>query len=128
MNRNKRTALVDRVTKAAEAALAVQDYVSPIDVLLGIRWLEPSALQRWRQGQIDCLEHSIQTPLPRISEALTLFRSSAAGKGLSASETPYVARTPQRQALRFSQSGDPTIERLYRTHWVSPKLSEKQRE
>jgi len=26
------------------------------------------------------------------------------------------------------QSGDPGIERLYRTHWVSPALSEKKRE
>src|SRR4029077_2321413 len=37
-------------------------------------------------------------------------------------------RTPQRHTLPFSRGGDPTIERLYRTHWVSPGLSEKQRE
>src|SRR5712671_6961752 len=30
--------------------------------------------------------------------------------------------------LQFSKSGDPTIERLYRTHWVSPELSERKRE
>jgi hypothetical protein len=47
---------------------------------------------------------------------------------LSASQTHYVARTPQRQTLRFSRSGDPTIEALYRTHWVSQQLSEKKRE
>jgi hypothetical protein len=39
----------------------------------------------------------------------------------------YVARTPQRQTLRFSRSGNPTIEASYRTHWVSPELSEKKR-
>jgi hypothetical protein len=39
-----------------------------------------------------------------------------------------VARTPQRQTLRFSRSGDHTIEQLYRTHWVSPALSEQKRE
>ncbi len=128
MNRKNRTALVDRVSEAAEASLAVQAYVSPIDVLIGIRWLDPGALQRWRQGQIDCLESAIQTPLPHISEALTLFRSWAVNKGLSAGKTQYVARTPQRQTLRFSQSGDPAIERLYRTHWVSSELSPKQRE
>ena len=128
MNRKNRTALVDRVTTAAEASLAAQAYVSPIDVLIGIRWLDPGAASRWRQGQVDCLESSIQTPLPRISEALTLLRSWAANKGLSASETEYVARTPQRQTLRFSHSGDPAIERLYRTHWVSSDLSAKQRE
>ena len=37
-------------------------------------------------------------------------------------------RAPQRQRLRFSRSGNPTIERLYRTHWVSPELSKRKRE
>jgi hypothetical protein len=39
-----------------------------------------------------------------------------------------VARTPQRQILRFSRSGDEAVERLYRTRWVSPALTEKKRE
>ena len=30
--------------------------------------------------------------------------------------------------LRFSKSGDDGIERAYRTHWVSPELSERRRE
>ena len=128
MTPKNRAELADRVGKAAEAALAAQHYVSPLDVLLGIGWLDPGTLKRWRQGQIDCLERVVQTNLSRISEAMKLFRSWAAGKGLFGSETDYVARTPQRQRLRFSRSGDPTIERLYRTHWVSPELSEKKRE
>ena len=33
MSRKNRNALADRVVKAAEAALAAQGYVSPIDVL-----------------------------------------------------------------------------------------------
>ena len=59
---------------------------------------------------------------------MKLFRSWAAGKGLVPSETAYVARSPQRRILRFSKSGNPTIEQLYRTHWVSTELSERQRE
>ena len=128
MTPKNRAKLADPVSKAAETALAAQHYVSPLDVLVGIGWLDPGAVTRWRQGQIDCLEGVIQTNLPRISEAMKLFRSWAAGKGLSESETDYVARTPQRQRLRFSRSGNPTIEKLYRTHWVSPELSERKRE
>jgi hypothetical protein len=128
MGQKQRTALVDRVTKAAEAALAAQHYVSPVDVLVGIGWLVPSVLESWRRGQTDCLEGVIQTNPSRVAEAMTLLRSWAAAKGLAASETDYVARAPQRQTLRFSRSGDPTIERFYQTHWVSPALSEKQRE
>jgi hypothetical protein len=128
MTPKNRAKLADRVSKAAETSLAAQHYVSPIDVLVGIGWLDAGAVKRWRQGQIDCLEGVVQTNLSRISEAMRLFRSWAAGKGLLTSETDYVARTPQRPRLRFSQSGNPTIERLYRTHWVSPTLSERKRE
>jgi hypothetical protein len=128
MSPKNRARLADRVVKAAEAALAASGHVSSIDVLLGIGWLDPSSLERWRRGQIDCLEGAIQTKPPRISEAMKLFRSWAAERGLKASRTHYVARTPQRQTLRFSRSGDRTIEELYRTHWVAAELSEKKRE
>jgi poly(3-hydroxybutyrate) depolymerase len=128
MNPENRRKLEDRVVKAAEASLAAQGYASPIDVLVGIGWLDPSAVKRWRQGQIDCLERVVQANLSRISEAMKLFRSWASAKGLSASETHYVTRTPQRQTLRFSRSGNPAIEKAYRTHWVSRALSERKRE
>ena len=128
MHPHNRKKLDDRVIRAAEAALAARKYVSPVDVLVGIGWLDPHAVKRWQQGQIDYLEGVVQTNLPRISEAMKLFRSWATAKGLSPSETHYVARTPQRQTLRFSKSGAPMIEQLYRTHWVSPELSERKRE
>jgi len=120
--------LDDRVIRAAEAALAAQKYVSPVDVLVGIGWLDPGALKRWQQGRVEYLEGVVQTNLPRISEAMRLFRSWAAAKGLIPSETSYIARTPLRQTLRFSKSGSPTIEKLYRTHWISGELSQKGQE
>jgi hypothetical protein len=43
MNPKNRNALADRVVKAANAALAAQGYVSPIDVLVGIGWLDAAA-------------------------------------------------------------------------------------
>ena len=128
MHPKNRQALEDRVIKAAEAALGQQDYVSPIDVLLGIGWLDASSLARWRQGRVECLERVVQANLARISEAMKLFRAWAAQKGLKPSETRYVSRNRGRGELRFSVSGDFGIEKLYRTHWVSPKLSEKKRE
>jgi hypothetical protein len=128
MTPKNRAALAARVTAAAEAALAARHYVSATDILLGIQRLDPSHEKRWRQGQVDYLERVIHTNLPRISEAMRLFRSWAAAKGLVPSETIYVARTPARQRLRFSKSGDPGVEKNYRTHWVSPALSERKRE
>jgi hypothetical protein len=128
MGKNNKTPIADRVARAAEAALADQHYVSAIDVLVGIGWLDAGAVKRWRQGQVDCLERVTRGNLPRITEAMKAFRQWAADKGLLPSETTYVAQSPRRQALRFSVGGTETIERLYRTHWISPQLSEKKRE
>ena len=128
MHPHNRKKLEDRVIRAAEAALAARKYVSPVDVLVGIGWLDPGALTRWQRGQVDYLEAVVQTNLPRISEAMKLLRSWAAAKGLTPSETHYVSRTPSRQMLRFSKSGNPTIEKLYRTHWLSAELSSRKRE
>jgi hypothetical protein len=127
MDPHNRKTLNDRVVRAAEAALAAQKYVSSIDVLVGIGWLDPGAVKRWRQGQVGYLEAAVQTNLSRISEAMQLFRSWAGAKGLIPSETAYVARASSRPHLRFSKSGNPAIEKLYRTHWVSPELSENKR-
>jgi hypothetical protein len=55
-NRDK---LARRVVRAAEAALQEQNYVSPIDVLLGIGWLDRGTEKRWRQGQIAYLERAV---------------------------------------------------------------------
>jgi hypothetical protein len=57
-----------------------------------------------------------------------LLRRWAQGRGLTPSETAYVARTRGREELRFSGSGDPALERAYLTHWVSPQLTERQRD
>jgi hypothetical protein len=128
MHQQNRKKLGDRVIRAAEAAFADQKHVSSVDVLVGIGWLDPGAVARWQRGQIEYLEEVVQTNLSRISEVMKLFRSWATAKGLTPSETHYVARTPSRQTLRFSKSGDPTIEILYRTHWISGELSERRRE
>lgn len=117
--------LEQRVRRAAEAALAQQRFVSPIDVLLGLGWLAPSHLNQWRQGRVDALEDAVQANLSKITAAMAAFRRWARDRGLNASETDYVARTRDRRQLRFSVSGDTAIERAYRTHWVSPELSQR---
>jgi hypothetical protein len=128
MRGKNRAPLADRVTKAAEAAIAGKHFVSVIDVLVGIGWLDPGAVERWRRGQVDCLEEVVRVNPPRIAEAMQLFGSWAAARGLSASQTAYVARAPQRQTLCFSRSRNPAIETSYRTHWIAPELSGRKRD
>jgi hypothetical protein len=117
----------ERVLQAAKGALAENGYVAPIDVLARMRWLEPVRVEEWRQGRIPALERVVQVNLHKLSKAMTAFRRWAAEQGLKPSETDYVARTRDRRRLQFSVSGNPEIEKAYRTHWVSPELSEAKR-
>ena len=122
-----RTELERRVVRAAEAALAERKFVTAIDVLVGVGWLQPARVDEWRQGRVEYLERAVIASLGKISTAMRCFRAWARARGLQPSETAYVARTRDRRPLRFSKSGDPEIERAYRTHWVSPELSERKR-
>ena len=128
MSRKNPVPLRDRVASAAEKALAADHFVSAIDILVGIGWLDAGAVERWRRGQIACLEEALQIDPPRISEAMRLLQSWTTAKGLLASSADYVDRTPQRRTLRFSRSGHSDIEASYRTHWISPELSQAKRE
>jgi hypothetical protein len=52
-----------------------------------------------------------------------MFQRWAESRGLNPLETAYVSRTLDHHQLRFSKNGALSIERAYRTHWVSPELS-----
>jgi hypothetical protein len=117
--------LEPRVTRVAEAALAERRFVSAIDVLVGLGWLAPSHVDRWRQGRIDSLDGVMQVNPGTITAAMAAFQRWAEGQGLKPSETTYVARTRDRRQLVFSACGDAAAERAYRTHWVSSDLPER---
>jgi hypothetical protein len=95
---------------------------------VGISWLPPSHVDRWRQGRVAVLESVVSANLNKLSRAMGHFRRWAVQRGLTPRETGYVTSTRDRRPLRFSVSGRDDIERAYRTHWVSPALGEKRRE
>jgi hypothetical protein len=119
--------LRQRVVRVAEAALADQDYVALLDVLVGLGWLPPGQLNQWRQGRVPALEDALEVNPAKLSHVMEMFRQWAGDKGLEPRETAYVARTRDRRALRFSATSDPDSERAYQTHWVSTTLSEAKR-
>jgi hypothetical protein len=102
-----RDRLERRVVEAAEGALAERKYVTPIDVLVGLGWLQPRRVDEWRQGRVDYLERVTQANVRKQSRAMSIFRRWATSRGLKPSETGYVARSRDRRKLRFSKSGDP---------------------
>jgi hypothetical protein len=117
--------LSGRVTRAAEAAFAEKQYVSAIDVLVGVGWLAPSHIDGWRQGRIESLESIAPVDPNKIEAALSALQRWAQDRRLKPSETEYVARTRDRRTLRFSINGDAAVERAYRTHWISPDLPQR---
>lgn len=119
--------LETRVATAAEAALKERGYVTAIDILLGLGWLDPERLEAWRRGQVSDLERVTHANLHKISSAMHLFRAWARRRGLRPSESVYRTRGGHRRPLRFSRSGDERIEAAYRTHFVSPALTAAKR-
>jgi len=116
--------LEERVVSAAEAALRGHHYVSPVDVLVGIGWLQPVHLLAWQKGRIPYL-----TRRDRVVAAMEILAAWAHEQGLQPSETPYFARTRSAsEQLRFTESGEPEVERFFRTHCLSPDLPAPRRE
>jgi hypothetical protein len=126
MNKQKRDA---RVIHAAEEALADHRYVTAIDIFTRTGILSDAALKDWREGRVTYLERVIQGSLNKISDAMRTFRRWARERGLHPSETPYVRRTRGgKMDLRFSKSGNPNIERAYRTHYLSRALAKRKQQ
>jgi hypothetical protein len=116
-----------RVARAAEEALEKQKFVAPVDVLTGLGWLHPVHLDPWRQRRVTDLEQLVQVGPEKVAQAIEQLRLWATARGLEPSEAEYLARSRAREPLRFSASGDAALERAFRTHWLSPDLSERER-
>ncbi len=115
-----------RMRKAAEAALSHHQYVSAIDVLVGMGILQLSQVEDWRKGKIPYLERAVLGSLGKISRTMKAFRAWAKKCQLVPRETVYLARTKgSKKMLQFSKSSHPRIEKAYRTHFVSLALVEK---
>lgn len=117
--------LETRVRKAAEVALAHHQYVSAVDIFLGMGLLLSTQVEDWRRGRTLYLERVIIAGLGKISRIMKAFRSWAIRSHLNPRETIYVAWTKgPKRILQFSKTNNPDIEKAYRTHFVSPLLTE----
>jgi hypothetical protein len=128
MSREAHSKLERRVAATAEAALARSGSVAPIDVLTGLGWLHGRKVDEWRQGRLGHLEQALTARPDRLAAVRSMLRRWAEDRGLRPSEMPYVSAARDRARLRFTGSGDEAAELAYRTHWLSPDLSEARRE
>ncbi len=116
-----------RITAVATSALSARQVVTPVEVLIGVDWLNAADVEAWRRGRVPYLERVATANLAKLSTALRPLRGWAHRNRLTPSETVYVAWTRDRHPLRFTRTGDVTIERAYRTHWISPVLADAKR-
>lgn len=119
-----RSELERRVIAAAEAALERSRSVAPVDVLSGLGWLPGRKVDEWRQGRLASLSEALTARPGRLAAVLTYLGHWAEGQGLRPEEIPYASATRDRRPLRFTADGDEATERAFRTHWISPDLSE----
>jgi len=127
MNPPRRAHLAARIAEVAGHALSTRQVVTPIEVLAGIGWLPAPQVESWRRGRVPYLERVAGANLAKLNTALRLLADWAQHHGLTPSETVYVTWTRDRRRLRFTKTGDDHIERAWRTHWVTPALTEAKR-
>jgi Fe-S-cluster containining protein len=112
--------MLARVRAAIAVVLRQKGYVSVVDVLVEMKRLTPAHLEDWRFGRIPYLERVVQGNLSKLSLIGREIRSVAQAQGLTPSVAVYRTwgKGPKR-TLRFSKSGEPSVERAYATHWLS---------
>ena len=108
-----------RIERTVAELLAKGSVITPVNVLVGMGLLRPEHLEEWCRGQIPYLERVITCNLSRVSRILRILRFHAHDLGLKPSFTVYNRHGKgPKQRLRFSKTGDPSLEKAYATHLV----------
>ena len=114
---------------AAAAALAKRKFVTPVDVCVGIGWLQECNLDDWRRGRVDDLEYFLPVHDERLIDLIMYLHEWAQARGLTRIDADYVSATRDRRRLRFFTDGEP-IEReaAWRSQWISADVPAERRE
>jgi hypothetical protein len=104
-------------------------YVCAVDVLLQMGYLSKDGYENWRFGRIDYLEKVCKTNLGKLTLINKLIRKYSSELGLKSSWTAYnqFGKGIKRR-LRFSKSGDKSIEDRYATHYIDTKRIDELKE
>ena len=94
-------------------------YVCAVDILLQLDYLTKKDYEDWRFGRVDYLEMVCKINLGKLTLINKLIRKYSAELDLKSSWTGYnqYGKGINRR-LRFSKSGDKTIEDRYATHYI----------
>jgi len=110
-----------KIERVVADLLTKGNVVAPVDVLVGMGLLRSEHLNNWRCGRVPYLKRVINCNLTRLSRLLRILRFHAHDLNLKPSATTYkrCGKGPKPR-LRFSKTGDASIEAAYATHFVWP--------
>jgi len=118
--------LTVRVRRAAEDALARTGSVAVTDVLVGIGWLAPVHVERWRRGRIEHLADLVPVGSERLHEVLVLVQAWAREQGLPEHEIVPTGADPRSAGPRSADQPDTDVEAAISRCWTRPDLPERQ--
>jgi hypothetical protein len=120
-----RTELIKKAKVAAQQVLRDKGYISAVEVLLAMGRLSKEDYERWRFRQVPHLEKVLPGSLNQHSYLCQQLRAYARDElKLKPSRTAYTSwGKGRRQPLRFSKYGQPYLEELFSTHYVSSALA-----
>lgn len=94
-------------------------YVCTVDVLMQLGYLTKKDYENWRFGRVDYLEKVCNTNLSKLTLINKLIRKYSSELNLKSSWTRYnIYGKGAKRQLRFSKSGNKTIEERYATHFI----------
>lgn len=115
-----------RVVPAFAKILARTDVVTPVDVFIELGSLSKKNHDIWRQGKVPYLERVIEGSLSKVSRILRIFGFHAHDLNMIPSVTHYHQwGKGKNRPLRFSKSGDKSIEAAYARQYRWNQSDEK---
>lgn len=110
------------VKKIMHTNLYKKGYVCAVDILIQLEYLSIKDYEDWRFGKVAYLEKVCTINLSKLTLINKTIRKYATELDLESSWTAYnqFGKGIKRR-LRFSKSGDETIEDSYSTHFIDKK-------
>ena len=120
-----RTEPINKAKAAADEVLRTKGYISAVEVLLTMGRLSKENYERWRFRQVPHLEKVLPGSLNEHAYLCRELRAYARDQlKLKPSRTAYVSwGKGKRQPLRFTKYGQPYLEELWSTHYISLALA-----
>lgn len=115
--------LTQKVHQAVNRQCQERGYAAVVDVLMDIGILAKQNYNNWRNGKVPYLEQVCNANLSKLALVLKEIRVRARQSNLTPSLTSYNrwGKKSGPSALRFSKSGQQSIENQYATHFLDRK-------